>query len=106
MITVATYVCRVTRQDTEVLWSPAWDHNASTKCTGKLVRHSHNLKFPTVLLLDNTTPTVAILMECDSVAVGVRTEGMKLLTMVSIKIIQGGARNVIPFYHPIKIVTS
>ena len=53
------------------------------------VRHSHNLKFPTVLLLVeyNTTLTLAILMECDSVAVGVRTEGMKLLKMVSIKII-------------------
>ena len=45
------YVCRVTRQDTEVLWSLACDHSAATKCTGKLIRHSHNLKFPTVLQL-------------------------------------------------------
>lgn len=79
----------VVLQDTEVLWNPAWDHSTSKICTGKLVRHSHYLKFPTVLLLVeyNTSAALAILMECDSVIVGVRTEGMKLLKMVSIKII-------------------
>jgi hypothetical protein len=41
-----------------------------------------------LLLVDyNTTMALEILMECDSVTVGVRTEGMKLLKMVSIKII-------------------
>jgi hypothetical protein len=50
-------------------------HRAITKCTGKVIRQTYNLKLPTVLLLVefNTTMALAILVEqCDFVSVGAR----------------------------------
>jgi hypothetical protein len=53
------------------------------------------LKLPTVLLLVefNTAMALADLMECDSVSVGVRTVGTKLLTVV----LRSWSSNVMPW---------
>ena len=47
-------------------------HSATTKCTGKVIRQTNNLKLPTVLLFVecNTTMALAILTERDFVSAG------------------------------------
>ena len=62
-------------------------HRATTKCTAKVIRQTYNFKLPTVLLFIefNTTMALAIRMKRDFVSAGVRTVGMKLLKVISIK---------------------
>ena len=63
--------------------------SATTKCTGKVIRQTNNLRLPTVLLFVefNTTMALAIPTERDfEVQVLVNAEGMTLLQVISTEI--------------------
>jgi len=63
---------------------------ATTKCTGKVIGETNNLKLPTVLLFVESKTTMALVILTEQrdfeVQVLVKAEGMKLLKVFSTEI--------------------